>query len=142
MYAASGMSYVSYRNSVNYLKKNGMISIAKKNGKKFLKLTRKGELKILMAKARVPAVQKWDEKWRVITFDIPENAKPRRNQFRCLLQANHFVKFQASVYISPYPLNKEALAYLRQTGLSRFIRIMKAEEIDDDRDLKKRFNLR
>jgi hypothetical protein len=48
---------------------------------------------------------------------------------------------QDSVYANPYPLNREAVKYLEETGLSEYIRIIKVEEMDNDRDLKKKFGL-
>ena len=75
-------------------------------------------------------------------FDIPEESRELRNRFRLLLKQYGFKMLQASVFISPYPLNREAIAYLKETGLIDYIRILKVEEIDDDRDLKKYFQLR
>ena len=40
-------------------------------------------------------------------------SKPQRHLFRKLLRKNGFYKLQASVFISPYSLNREALEYLR-----------------------------
>jgi phenylacetic acid degradation operon negative regulatory protein len=140
--ALHGWSYNSYKSSVYNLRRSGVIDIISKDGKKLLKLTKKGQLKVLLAKAQLPEQGKWDGKWRIILFDIPEGARLQRDQFRGLLKRNNFKKLQASVYASPYPLNREAIEYLRQTRLMAYIRIIKAEEIDDDRDLKKKFSLK
>jgi len=48
---------------------------------------------------------------------------------------------QASVFISPHPLNREALIYLRQSGLMEFIRILRVDEMDNDKRLRKKFGL-
>ena len=66
----------------------------------------------------------------------------KRNLFRSLLYKNGFLKLQHSVYISPYPFNREAVKYLKKTGLISFIRMLKVEEMDDDKDLKKKFDLK
>jgi DNA-binding transcriptional regulator PaaX len=129
------------KNTVYNLRKRGLVEVVTKDGQKFLKLTERGELEVLLAKARIPFKIKWDGKWRVIIFDIPEDAKLQRNQFRDLLKKNNFKKLQASVYISPFPFNREAVSYLQQTGLIKFIRMLKVEELDNDRDLRKKFNL-
>ena len=139
--ALHGGSYNSYKNCVYNLNRRGVIDIVSKDGKKFLKLTKKGQLEVLLAKARLSKRGKWDGKWRMVIFDIPEGAKLQRSQFRDLLKKNDFKKLQASVYVSPYALNREAVEYLRQTGLMAYIRIIKVEEMDDDRALKKKFNL-
>ncbi len=134
-------NYSSYRNTVNNLRSRGLISVEKKDNQKFIKLTKKGELEILIAKAKLPQSGKWDGKWRIIIFDIPEYAKPQRNLLRSLLKKNNFRKLQASVYVSPYALNREAIQYLQETKLINFIRILKVEEMDNDKDLKKKFSL-
>lgn len=134
-------NYDSYRNTVNHLKRRGLVSVGEKEYGKFIKLTKKGELEALLAKAKLPQKGKWDGKWRIIIFDIPEYAKLQRNQLRRLLKKNNFRKLQASVYASPYALNREAIMYLQETKLINFIRILKVEEMDNDKDLKKKFGL-
>lgn len=106
-----------------------------------MELTKKGELELLMARAWLNKPAVWDGKWRVIFFDIPENANTRRDKLRRLLIKNGFIKLQASIYISPYTLNRLAIDYLKNTGLIGYIRIGRLEELDDDRDLRKKFNL-
>ena len=113
-----------------------------KNSKRFIKLTQNGQIEALLAKAKLVQKPKiWDGKWRLIVFDIPESSREKRDLLRMLLKKNNFYKLQASVFISPYPLNREAIQYLRETKLNEFIRILKVEEIDDDRDLKRHFGL-
>lgn len=125
-----------------YLAKQGLIKYVDKNNERFIKLTGDGELEALLAKARLPRLtQKWNRKWCVIIFDIPEQSRSKRGLFRLLLKANGFRRFQDSVYISPYPINRDAIAYLQKSKLINYIRILKVEEIDDDTDLKKVFNL-
>jgi DNA-binding transcriptional regulator PaaX len=130
-----------YRDSLRGLEDRGIIRIVEENNQKFIKLTKKGALKVLLAKAQVKIEKEWDGKWRVLVFDIPENFHFVRDHFRNLLKQNHFIKLQASVFISPYSLNRDAIRYLQNIGLMKFVRIMKVEEMDNDADLKKIFNL-
>lgn len=138
---ASGISYRQYYSTIYQLKRRGAVEVFKKRGKEFLKLTSKGELDALLAKARMEKKQKWDGKWRLIVFDIPEEARKRRDQLRILLKKNHFMKLQASVFIGPYVLNRATIDYLKKSELIKYIRILRVDEIDDDSDLKKRFKL-
>ncbi len=96
----------------------------------------------IIGKSKNKKMQTWDGKWRVLVFDIPEDSRIARDRFRKLLKQHGFVKLQASVFINPFPLSREAIAYLQQLNLMRFIRIMKVEEMDNDADLRKKFNLR
>jgi len=130
-----------YYDAVYELRKRGSLGIFKKNNQRFLKITKKGELEILLLKARIKKPEKWDGKWRLIIFDIPEGARDKRDQLRYLLKQNGFRKLQASVFINPYPLNREAIAYLKKTGLIVYIRMLRVDEIDDDGSLRKFYHL-
>jgi hypothetical protein len=123
------------------MRRRGYLEVVKKNNEKFIKLTGKGQLEKLFQKADVKVASTWDGKWRVVIFDIPEGSHLVRDRFRWLLKRNSFLKLQASVFVSPHPLNRQALAFLEQSGLKEFIRILKVEEMDNDRDLRKRFGL-
>jgi phenylacetic acid degradation operon negative regulatory protein len=130
-----------YGETINRWKKEGKIQIVQKNGQKFLLLTEKGELALLLSKATAIEQEKWDGKWRLISYDIPEEAKHKRQLFRLLLKRSGFVKLQASVFICPYALNSDAVEYLNETGLIDYIRIMRVDKMDKDEDLRKSFNL-
>jgi DNA-binding transcriptional regulator PaaX len=119
----------------------GLIEVVEDQGKKYYKLTKTGEMQALVLKTRMPIKTKWDGKWRIIIFDIPEGASNERDQLRRLLLLNNYQKLQASVYISPYPINREAIDYLKETGLIKYIRFARIDELDDDKDLKKKFDL-
>jgi len=129
-------------NTIYSLKKQKLIREISRNGKRFYKLTSKGQLELLLRKAIMEKPLKWDGLWRIIIFDIPEDFRDKRNLLRSLIKKNGFIKLQASVFISPYPLNREAISYLKQSGLISYIRIIRANEIDDDRDLRKKFGLK
>lgn len=130
-----------YSDTVYNLQRQGLLKVIKKKNQRFLKLTRKGELEILVAKAKLDTSGGWDGKWRVFIWDIPENSREKRDLLRSLLKREGFRKLQASVFISPYPLNNEAIRYLEETKLIEFVRIMRVDRLDNDKDLKKKFNL-
>ena len=132
-----------YDNVYN-LKKKGWVKEVSKNGKRFLELTKKGQMEKLFAKAhsRPFKSQAWDGKWRLMVFDIPEDARDKRDKLRRLLRENGFKYLQASVFISPYSLNLEAIDYLKQSGLIDYIRLARIDQMDDDADLKKKFKLK
>ncbi len=128
--------------SLYRLEKEGFARVVTKDGKRYYKLTPKGKLEILMQKSKLSKVnQKWDGKWRLALFDIPEGCRNERDKLRRLLKQYGYIKLQASVFINPYPLNRRAIAYLKETGLVSYIRFAKVEEMDDDRDLRKKFKL-
>ncbi len=130
-----------YYETVMRLKKRGSVKITSAKGKKFVELTKKGSLEMLFNKAKKRLSKQWDGNWRLFMFDIPESSKSQREKIRSLLKQIGFKKLQASVYISPYELNREAVLYLDQSGLKDFIRIALITEMDNEKDLLKAFNL-
>ncbi len=128
-----------YTNTIWKMQHSGYLKLIKKNNQKFLKLTNKGQLEKLLEKASIEKNAVWDGKWRVLIFDIPEDFHHLRDHFRWLLKRNSFRKLQASVFVSPYSLNREAIEYLEETKLINYIRILKVEEMDNDKDLRKVF---
>lgn len=139
---ASGTSRKSYYNTIRALEKRGAVKVSRKAGKRFIRLTQKGELEVLLAKSILKKIPAWDGKWRIVMFDIPEQAREHRDRFRWLLKKNHYVKIQQSVFISPWPLNIEAVKYLKASGLNKYIRILRVDVMDEDKDLRKIFKLR
>jgi CRISPR-associated endonuclease Cas2 len=131
-----------FYNTLRSLKQKGFVKEISKSGQRFFSLTSKGELELLVRKAGLEKPKVWDNQWRIIIFDIPEDCREYRDRLRWLLRKNDFFKLQQSVFVSPYPLNREAISYLKQSGLIDYIRIIRANEIDDDRELRKRFGLR
>jgi len=128
-------------NTLSNLKRRGLIKIFKVGERKYLELTKKGALEALFIKGQLQKAQKWDGKWRMIVFDIPEDTRDKRDKLRFLLKANGYKLIQRSVFLNPYPLNREAIKYLNDTGLHKYIRIFRIDDTDNDADLKRKFGL-
>ena len=87
--------------------------------------------------------KKWDGKWRVIIFDIPEMSRRDRDFLRRELKWIGFIELQKSVWIFPFDMEKELMALLKLWKL-KFkgdIRFLIVEKITEEEKLKKHFNL-
>lgn len=85
--------------------------------------------------------KRWDNKWRIVIFDIWERRRAIRNRLRTLLQRNGFVKVQNSVWVYPYDC-EELFVFLRTNlRLGKGILYIVAEEIEYDEALRKHFKL-
>ncbi|KKS87871.1 MAG: hypothetical protein UV62_C0022G0003 [Parcubacteria group bacterium GW2011_GWC1_43_11] len=51
--------------------------------------------------------ENWDKKWRLVIFDIPEKKKPAREVLREKLKDLGMKKLQHSIWITPFPCEKE-----------------------------------
>lgn len=126
------------------MQERGWIIEAEKQGKTFLKLTKKGRLQALYKKIQtIDKKQKklWDGKWRIAIFDIPEKGRRERNVIRRTLKTVGFLQLQKSVYIYPHEIPGEVITYLKTSGLLSFIRFARIDRMDDVKNLKKWFRL-
>ena len=88
------------------LERRGLVHITGEGRKREIHLTEQGEKLIndLYTGAYViPLPVRWDGKWRLVMFDVPEKRKKVRDTLRMLLRSAGFVFFQDSVWIQPYP---------------------------------------
>jgi len=115
--------------------KNNNLSITQ-NGKRYLfRYLSLGDNKKLNRN------KKWDGKWRVLIFDIPENRRFARNSVRQALVSIGFMRLQDSVWV--YPYNCENLINLIKTENESDgeILYMIVEMIENDEPIKKYFGL-
>lgn len=128
------------------LERRGLIRMTGEGGKRQIHLTTQGEKTIdaLYAGAYViPLPARWDGKWRLVMFDVPEKRKKVRDTLRLLLRGAGFVHFQDSAWIQPYPCD-ELITLLRShlgsgKGEIRYLTVAFVDE--SDYAFRKRFDL-
>lgn len=118
----------------------------RKIGPDTFELTRTGRGKAMWASSMVEKYlpqkhEKWDGKWRLLIFDIPEKKRHKRDSFRELLNNYGFKELQRSVWVTPYKIPRIIDDIIWEEKLIGFTRVMTIIEIDYDQDLKKYFKL-
>ncbi len=135
----------SLARSLSGLNKNKIIIIEEKEGKFKVKLTEKGKKvvkEILFDDMKIEKQSVWDKKWRVIIFDIPEKkGKRARDAMRWKLRNMGFFQLQKSVWVCPYPCEKEVQLICEVFKINPFVNIVTAEKIYNDDNLRKYFKL-
>ena len=119
----------------NYLKKK-----LDKNIESF-EITQKGKFKALKFILKDKPKQRWDGKWRLVFFDIPEKQFSLRNRLRENLQLLGFKYFQKSVWICPYDVRKEFGIIIDYLNIHSYIHLALIEKLEGDEDLKTKFTL-
>lgn len=94
-----------------------------------------------IAYEKIPRPPRWDKKWRLIFFDIPEEKKNAREAFRYHLKKLGFTEFHKSTFIFPFPCTKEIETLSVRFGIKPHIRMATAESVDNEFEFKKHFNL-
>lgn len=111
------------------LKKNNYLIKKGKGNKSFYILTPKALIKILKIKNKIRKRKKWDGKYRIVIFDIPEKFKKIRDLFRRSLYQLNFKELQESILISEDNLFDEVERLANYLGIREYIKLILADEI-------------
>ena len=131
------------RRTLKRLKKQRYVSIQEgTDGSVTVTITKQGMVRALTYQLETLNIQKpktWDERWRVVIFDVPEKYKELRDTFRMRLRQMGLTQLQESVYVSPYPCFHE-IEFLRELyGIAVTVRYLTVEKIEDDDFLRTHF---
>ncbi|MFH1200743.1 MAG: hypothetical protein V1484_00210 [bacterium] len=115
-----------------------------KDGTITLVLNENGKQKALrfnLEKLEIRKPIKWDGKWRIVMFDIPEKLKNLRDSLRLHFHEIGLIELQKSVLVYPYPCSKEIEFILEFYNARKYVRFVLAEKIDNELHLKNKLNL-
>ncbi|MEK7121329.1 MAG: hypothetical protein AAB857_01325 [Patescibacteria group bacterium] len=107
-------------------------------------LTDKGKKKAItfnIDNMEIKKPKKWDKKWRLVLFDIPEKHKPAREALRDALKRLSFHEYQKSVFIHPYECQKEIDFVIEYFDIRPFVRIIISVSLDNELHFRKLFGL-
>lgn len=128
-----------------YLKKHGYLRLEIKNCQIYIYLTEEGKRKagwLQIDNLRIKKPMKWDKKWRIIIFDIPNIKNLYREAFRGKLKELGFCQLQKSVWIHPFDCEAEIELLRNFFGLNlKELRLIVAEKIGEETELKNYFHL-
>lgn len=130
--------------SLSGLISSGLVVFVEKNGRKYLKLTEKGKLKLINLEKfnfQFKKPKKWDRRWRVVIFDIPQVKRLQRDKLRFTLKQIGFIKLQNSVWVFPYDCEELVTLLKLDFKIGKDILYIIAEKIENDKILKKYFKL-
>lgn len=134
----------SIQRVIRRLYRRGYVKVEYENGKPVVTITQKGKSEVLkydLDKLDIKPMESWDGKWRLVIFDIAEKYRNIRNLVRDKLNQIGFHKLQESVFIFPYPCEKE-IQYLREVlEVPHSIKLIRADRVENDSDLRKIFRL-
>jgi hypothetical protein len=135
-----------FSNTFYFLKRHGYIKIKRINNQLYISLTSEGKKKARWLQIDALKIQKpkrWDKKWRLVIFDIPQNKKIYREALRGKLKELGFKPLQKSIWICPFDCQAEVELLRDFFGLSENeMRLITAVDIGADKDLKGFFKLK
>lgn len=133
------------RNEINNLYRSKLVD-RKENpdGSYTIVLSEKGKLKALTYYFQEMKInnKKWDGKWRLVIFDIPEKKRRGRDALRDKIKEIGFYELQKSVFVFPYECKDEIDFIIEFFGLRKYVRFGILDSIDNELHLKKIFKLK
>jgi len=129
------------KNSIRGLNKQKLVT--KKNnydGSVIVSLTEKGKLRALNIIFRnfKNRKEKWDGKWRMIAFDIPNVCKKGRDAIRYRMKLGGFYMLQDSLFLYPYDCQREMAALVNLFKLEKYVRFGLLEFIDNEKEIREK----
>ena len=136
-------SQAYYEGVLEKLEKKGLVRVFHKNGKLCVSLTDKGRIQYIKRTALHMKKQnkQWDQKWRIVSFDISEKRRLVRDLVRQSIVNFGFVRLQDSVWVYPYDC-EELIALLKgHVRVGAELLYIEVSKLDNDTWLKKHFQL-
>ena len=132
--------------AIQRLNKKRLIELIEKNDKLYIKITDNGR-KLLRNfdydNLELPQSKKWDKKWRLVVFDIPDKKNKERRALSKRLKDLGFYPLQESVFIYPYDCRDEIDFLCEFLSIGRYVNYCIVESLDKrEGDLRRIFDLK
>lgn len=120
--------------------------LTKPDGTITFKLTPEGKrhaqgFQIFQAGIDFKKPQQWDGLWRIICFDIPQANRFFRDTLRMYLYTIGFKKIQQSVFVFPYPCEKELKQLINLYQAEAYVTLMTAKTFDKEKEFRRKFKV-
>ena len=121
--------------TLSYLKEKGYLDEVEE---KAFKLANKGLIKIFRFNNKN---QRWDGNWHILTFDIAEKDRFKRDFFRYKLKELDFRYIQKSVWICPWDISEKLEILIEELNLKDNIFYFVSKVVLNEKSLKGKWNL-
>ena len=92
-------------------------------------------------KMSITTPNRWDKKWRLVIYDIPDRHKSDRDALRHKLRELGFMEWQKSVFVHPYPCHDEIRFIVELFDVHKFVRQAEIINPTNEAELKLYFGL-
>lgn len=132
-------------NAFYRLRKQGCLEFNLRNHQLYISLTEKGKKmagRFQIDSLKVKKPLRWDRKWRVVIFDIPDRFRVKREAFRGKLKEIGLYQLQKSVWVYPYDCRDEIELLREFFGLDKKqVCLIVADDIEETLYTRKVFKL-
>lgn len=132
------------KRTLKRLEKEKLVQIKEVDNHQVVEITDRGRRKILKFALDEMTIEKpkfWDQKWRLVSYDVPAKLHHVRRIFREYLDVWGFYPLHESVYLHAYPCGKQ-IEFLREyLGIGEYVRFFSVSRIENDANFKEFFGV-
>jgi DNA-binding transcriptional regulator PaaX len=134
------------KTALSRLASQGYVEFIARDGKRYARLTAAGQrmlqLETLALAERRGHKKRWDKRWRVVMFDIPERRRSIRDSLRSTMRSVGFYRLQDSVWIYPHDCEDVVALLKADLEIGHAVLYMVVEHLDNDKKLREEFGLK
>lgn len=117
-----------FSQALKRLRERGLIELVS-DEKLIYKLTDRGKDHALWVKMKLNN-EKWDGKWRLVIWDIPEKRRVVRDILRFKLKQLGFTRWQKSVWASKVNCTDLLRKFIKQIGIEDWVMIIESDNVN------------
>lgn len=132
------------KNAAGRLVMKGYARWEEMDGKKYLRITDAGRKAIAFEQAKVALKnqkKKWDGRWRMVVFDVPEKRRKVRWRLCATMREVGFARLQDSVWVYPYDCEDFIALLKTELKVGKDVLYAIADTIEHDRGIREYFHL-
>ena len=133
------------KSALSRLAQKGYVVFEERSGNRYARITPAGEKELKYQEQKTALKlqrrRRWDKRWRVIAFDIPERRRNIRDRLRIVMRDAGFYRLQDSVWLYPYDCEDFITLLKADLKIGAAVLYMVVEQIEDDGKLKEHFSL-
>jgi len=85
--------------------------------------------------------KEWDGLWRLVSYDIPDALKEKRDWFRQTLIRLGFRKVQESLWVFPFECKEEIAVIAKDCGVASYVIVMMTDNVPNEEEWESDFDL-
>lgn len=132
------------KRTLRRLERQKLVTIKNDEKYQIVEITDAGRRRILKYALDELVIEKpkfWDNKWRMVSYDIPTSLKRLRQVFREYLSIWGFYPLHESVFIHAYPCIKQVVFLREYLGIGEYVRIFQVSKIENDTSFREFFGV-
>lgn len=114
------------------------------SGKKYLRITARGRNELAIEQGKIALKnkkKKWDGRWRMVVFDIPERRRSVRSRLRMVMREVGFVRLQDSVWVYPYDCEDFVALLKANLRIGKDVLYAIVDSIENDKSIRRHFDV-